>query len=919
MVTRPNKVFSADYFTRELETSRYFLADSNLGAYWITGDTRFGVHAGAAVDADHFKRLFEGIDENGNSLLLKDSGIKRRVAAYELSVAASKSVSAVWALASLHERKAIEQAFAKSLVVVADHLGRNAFTRLGANGVNFVAVQPNVAAFVQPDTRPVLQADGVVAVQPQLHAHLVVPNLIAIQPENFNSLRERERAPYSQTKDESIPLRYLTRSLDGHPLFHGAKSWGALQHLSLATELQKLGYSIGNIGKNGTFEIISPSHESAADTRLRAFWSSRRAEIEQVLSESGLTTAEAPALAAKVAVSTRRAKLPTSDDAFARWRQEAERLGIDVAHYAENRRDLEMVLPGFREAEIAGRLADIPEILTEFEATFTHHDLYREIAASLVGTGAEVSRVDQEANRLIETGAIRQIGTTDRERIFSTPEMIRLEREVVEMSTRLAARPWHGIDEHAVRDQCAANDLSAEQTAAVMTVTEPQSIGFIEGRAGTGKTTSLKALCTALNPNFRIIATSISWRTAKMFETELSDPGAGVRVEARALDSWLALARANARFCDSNTLLLVDESSQVGVRSMHALLSEVERTGARVQFIGDRAQTIAVSAGGGIELAARAVEAAEISKVVRQTDPQLRAIVEQLAKGDIASAIEAIAERSCFIEAAGTTETVKTAVDTLFTHRDDAPHQKHLLICKSNAMRLALDSEVRRRLRAEGVLKGDDVTIDASTPSGRKYRLSLAEGDKIRFGVRSAIGEAGVINGTTGTVRTVLAETDGHAFIRAEIDGHEIAFSTRDVVDGSGGVRLSTDYSSTIWSSQGLTSQTTVVVADASFDRRDCYVALSRARQRSVMVADFRAINFAIRADSGFERQSDDITPEERRQHLVRQMSRWRIKSSTLEFLPQPDLQSDTERRIRAEAQNQRRAAKLATEAEMSP
>lgn len=551
--TRPNKVFSAQYFTRELESSRYFLADSNLGAYWIAGDVRFGVTAGAAVDADHFKGLFEGLDESGRSLLLKDSGLKKRVAAYELSVAASKSVSAVWALASLPERRAIEQAFATSLAVVADHLSRNAFTRLGANGVNFVSVQPNVAVFVQPDTRPVLQADGVVAVQPQLHAHLVIPNLVAIDPDQLSLSRAQERTPYGEIQDGAIPLRYLTRSLDGHPLFHGAKSWGALQHLSFASELQKLGYGIGHIGKNGTFEVLSPSHESAADARLRAFWSARRTEIEQELSESGLTSAEAPALAAKVAVSTRRAKLATSEDIFARWREEAGRLGIDVAHYAANRRELDMLLPGFREAEIAARLADIPKRLTEFETTFTHHDLYREIAAALVGTGVDAARVDEEVSRLIETGAIRQIGATDRERIFSTPEMIRLECEVVEMSTRLAARPWHAIDPDALREQCAAWNLSAEQAAAVMTVTEGGSIDFIEGRAGTGKTTSLKALCTALHPKFRIIATSISWRTAKMLEAELSEAAAGVRVEARALDSWLALARANARFSDFKT------------------------------------------------------------------------------------------------------------------------------------------------------------------------------------------------------------------------------------------------------------------------------------------------------------------------------------------------------------------------------
>jgi hypothetical protein len=46
-----------------------------------------------------------------------------------------------------------------------------------------------------------------------------------------------------------------------------------------------------------------------------------------------------------------------------------------------------------------------------------------------------------------------------------------------------------------------------------------------------------------------------------------------------------------------------------------------------------------------------------------------------------------------------------------------APEKSHLLICKSNATRLALDAEVRRRLRDHGVLTGDNVAIDASTAS----------------------------------------------------------------------------------------------------------------------------------------------------------------------------------------------------------
>ncbi|EKS28409.1 conjugal transfer relaxase TraA [Afipia felis] len=915
MVTRPNKVFSATYFTQELESARYFLADSNLSAFWLTGDARFGVQAGAALNPTHFERLFEGRDESGQSLLLQNTGLRKRISAYELSVGVSKSVSAAWALASPQDRAAIEQAFCKSLNAVSDHVCRNSFTRLGHNGKVFTPVQPNIACFIQPDTRPVLQADGAVAIQPQLHAHLILPNLVAIQPHEL-TLSERNRAPHAQGDTGKIPLRYLTRSLDGQPLYHGAKSWGAIQHLACATELQKLGYCIGDIGPNGTFEIVPPSHERDADERLRHFWSARRKEIENELSEAGLTTAESPELAARAAVKTRRAKVATSEDTFARWRREAETLGVNVERYTEYRRELEMPSPTLHDSAIAIRMADIPRRLTEFEATFDHHDLIREVASALIGTGVEVSRVDEEIAKLSESGAIVEIGRTERERIFSTQEMIHLEREVVEASGRLAIKPWHPIDRARLVDFCLSANLSDEQTAAVLGVANRRSIDFIEGRAGTGKTTTLQPLCRALEKNFRIIATGVSWRTARMLEDELSGPDPRSHVEARALDSWLALDKAGGHFCDGRTLLLVDESSQIGVRAMHNLLTEVERSGACALFLGDRAQTLAVSAGSGIELVARTVEAAEISKVVRQSDPQLRLVVEQLARGDVVTALETMADRDCIIEADGQAATVKTAVDNLFARRAATPEKSHLLICKSNAMRLALDSEVRRRLRAEGLLTGEDVRIDAVTPSGRAYRLSLAKGDRIRFGIRCDISDHRVINGTIGKISDIVAEEDGHALIAADVDGHELLFSSREVVDDRGRIRLATDYASTIWSSQGLTSHSATIVTDAAFDRRDIYVALSRAKQQSTLCVDSRALNFAIRAETGFDRSAEDITVEERREHLVRQMSRWRTKTSTLDFVSDRSALESKEHLRDGRAATSRRARGLQAEAE---
>ena len=277
-----------------------------------------------------------------------------------------------------------------------------------------------------------------------------------------------------------------------------------------------------------------------------------------------------------------------------------------------------------------------------------------------------------------------------------------------------------------------------------------------------------------------------------------------------------------------------------------------------------------------------------------------------------------MADRGCVVEASGPAATVKAAVNIFFEQRAAAPQDSHLLICKSNATRLALDAEVRRRLRAENVLTGDDVSVNASTPSGRAYRLALAKGDRIRFGIRCKVGELDVINGTTAVVKDVVAEEDGHALITAKIKGREVVFSSRDVTDDKCRVRLSTDYAITIWSSQGLTSRTATIVADGGFDSRDCYVAFSRAKEQSFVCWDSRALNFAVRAETGFERLTENISVEERREHLVGQMSRWRTKSSTLDFIFDAAWLSTNDFDLKAGIAARRHASGLSADAEMS-
>lgn len=853
MVTRPNKVYSAEYFTREVEGARYYMAAKNLEAVWLFGDLRLGIARGTGVEAKALAALFAAQDASGATLLHNTGGVAKRVAALELSVGAPKTVSMVWALGTESQRADVETAFFRSLQAVADQVEQNTFARLGRGGATLVAVKPTIAAFMQPDTRPVQLPDGTLGIQPQLHAHLVIPNCVSCP-------------------DGKV------RSLDATPLYRGAKSWGALQHLVLATELQTLGYQIGEIGENGTFEIVAPPAEREADRSLRSFWSQRRGAVVAKLAAVGLTTREAPALAAKAAVATRRKKVSETRDVFKRWREEAVTHGVATERYVKDRQTAAALSVERREAMIAERLAAIPARLTEHEATFCHHDLLREVASALVGTGADAARVEVEIARLRNTQAIVALGETQRERMFTTPEMRRIERDVLASAQRLSQRPWRSIDERRLAANCRAAGLSVEQTQAATAITSGRALTFLEGRAGTGKTTLLRPVCRAFAPEVRVIGAATAWRTAKLLTEELG-------IESKALDKWLADARAGQRFLDRSTVVLVDEASQIGLRAMDALLREVESSGAAIVVLGDRGQTLPVAAGFGLDVVARATAPALVSRVVRQRNTTLRLVVEGLARGEVKLAVETLFNEGAIHEASGFKAAVVDAVDRWMGSDRSLPSRDTLLIARTNTNRFALDAEVRARLRESGQLTGPEVVVNAVTASGNPYKLILATGDRIRFGVRADIGD-GVINGTTGTIQAITPQNNGHARVAAVVEGRKVDFSTRDVVDRSGHVRLGTDYATTVFSAQGLTCDRAVILADLGYDRRDLYVAVSRAREGVDLVVDSEPITLGIRAEEGFVRSDDKIAVSERADYLAARMSRAHVKTSTLDLLP---------------------------------
>lgn len=845
----------ATYYARDY----YHGGEQQIAATWFARGSQFGLTHGSAVDIERFAQLHAGLDANGRRLLTTRG---RTVEGVDFTFSPSKSVSLAYALTTDQVlRQAILDAHLTGVHRALEVLEEEAtYARRGRDGLERQRVKVTGALFTHDTARPAPHLDGSVFSDPQVHTHSVLFNL---------ALRDDSTIGCIDTR-----LGQVKTCL------------GSIHAAHTAYELRKLGFRIQEIGKHGTFEV-------GFDSEVRSFFSGRRNQIEDELAESGQDSASAPAVAAAAALSTRRGKQrDDGTDRFELWQSKAAELGLVPELCVENLR----MAPNFdrsgRDEAFEAALAKIPELLTEHEATFSRTDVIRAVATAHVGTSADPAHLMQRVDQLIASGRIVEIRKDQlKEPVYSTPEMVRLERETIDLAGHLANLHWRGPDLAALKCKAVAAGLSSDQLAAVNRIAEGRALSLLEGKAGTAKTYSLKPLVAQLKEDgHRVIAAAASWRTAEMLSQEL-------QVEARAIDSWLAIARTGGRFLDPTTVLIVDEVGLLGAKATHAILKEASRdtatcertsggliTGqAKLVLSGDSSQLKPIAASAGIELVRFATEGAVLQKVVRQRDPKMRRAVEHLAHRRVDAALKILEAQDCIVETEDHKSTIGIAVDRWFAAQRERPDKDHLLIARSNATVRGLNAEIRRRLRATGQIEGQDVSVTASSASGDPYVLRLAVGDRIRFGRRADLSGHWIINGTCARIERVQPEGRHHANITAHIGRRRISFSTTAIADEHGHARLSHDYATTVYQAQGLTAESCTAVIDPRYDRNSLYVAASRARGSVSLVIDLSEIDTHVKAGRPRETRRRDVTTEERRATLLKSLSRESIKTSTIE------------------------------------
>jgi conjugative relaxase-like TrwC/TraI family protein len=663
--------------------------------YWKQGDeikgewhgklaADYGLHD--AVEAKDFAQLSEGRHpETGEQLVRhrkvqeyeSESGktvapVEHR-AGWDATFSAPKSVS-LTALVGGDDR--VRQAHREAVNVALDELERYTQARIGGNHAAQTTGRFIAAKFEHDTARPV---DGYAA--PQLHTHAVIFNL-------------------AQLDDGS------TRALQPRALFESQQFATAVYQSQLTYQLRNLGYEIES-GRSGAPEIKGYSREYLDAS------SPRRQQIEEALTRSGRSGAEAAEIAAHNTRDKKAAHTP--DEVMAAHRQLAAEYGNQARRVVQKARERALGL-GQSEARIPDASARAQEAVSyardrniEREAVTDERALFRDALRRGMGD-LTYSQVRANFDRRVAAGEFQSVPTEKHVtgRQFTTQEAIRAERDVL-------ARMQRGQDRTPeIMPKTQASELAdtrpqlnaAQRGAIEQVLSSRDQIQGLQGLAGTGKTTTLEAIRHGAERNgYSVEGFAPTSRAAR----QLREAG----VPADTLQGFLARGgqRRSAEDPPTRHFYMVDESSLASTKQMRDFLARIGPQD-KVLLVGDTRQHQGVDAGKPFEdLQQAGMRTAQLDQIIRQKEPGLLQAVEHLSSNETAAGVALLHQQGRITEITDPQQRMEA-----IARQYAANPNSTIIVSPDNASRLALNQAVRQELQTAGLVAATEHSFRVLAP-----------------------------------------------------------------------------------------------------------------------------------------------------------------------------------------------------------
>lgn len=839
--------------------------------------------------------LSEGHHPAKGAPLVKGAG-RSHVMGADLTFSCPKDVSVLFAGADAKLQADIVRAMHGSVKEALGYAQSIAITRHGKGGaIKQLAKSVVASVYTHFASR---------ALDPQLHAHAFLFNVGQRQDGSWSALEHKSQ-------------------------FEHQKATGILFRVALAHRLGTLGFQI--TASDGLFTVdgISQAQREALSKRSR--------ELQEAIDAGGMGNDAASKKAAALATRSRKDEPPLKD-LIAKFSDDAKNLGLTPS-----------VIAGLRgngkTHDFALDQQALVDRLTISNSVFSKQDVLRAICTQAMGQWS-AGQCLEELERLIKSPLLVHLAQTDTlTQVYTSKKMLTLESDI---SLRVElGKNSKGHQIEATRVDAAFDALQNELTAKVgvkVNLDEQRAAAhhicyqtgthaFVEGWAGTGKTTLLKAVGDVFRcEGYGLVGTALSASAALNLERETD-------IRSSTLAGLLLSIENGSMKLGPKTVVVLDEAGLVNSELFGLLQKQVVSAGAKLVAIGDPKQLQPIEAGGIFKSLITKHGAVQVSRIQRQKtdispllkylesqgaksipgvvkerakaiwalpedarlraiealaslDPKvaraidrwrarfdhqwLRAAVQSFATGQAQEALQTMEEHGCLHLISDKESAQDALISDWSTHK--ASLADKAIIAATRADVAALNAKARSALVAQGVVLDANgmetfVKLRDETEELRRF----APGDRMVFTKNDRT--LGLVNGLLGTVQSIHQKADGPHVVVA-----------LDDVNASGQRLISVPvsfgyfdhaYCLTNHKAQGKTVDTAFVFVDPRFaDREWSYVAASRSKHGTHLYVDESTLT-PLNVEAHHQQEAPVKSPLEA---LASFMSRSRAKGTTLDY-----------------------------------
>lgn len=858
----------------------------------------------AVAEAEQVERLAKGFHPVTGVPLVKGAG-DGHVMGLDMTFSAPKDFSAVFAGADGTTRDALIDCLQNAARSALGFAESAAVSRHGHGGrVKQLAEAAAAACYTHFASR---------ALDPQLHVHAFM----------FNVGKRQGVEEWS--------------ALEHRPQFERKMATGILFRVELAHRLREMGFEVVANGPYFTIGGVTENQRDSLSTRSR--------EIAQYMQEAGMEGLDARSSEIAALNSRSTKNEPPLPELLTRFQTAAGELGITSASVEAMRSHAQVAESEFKVDHQA-----VLDALMESESCATAQEALVEICERAMGRWSAAECL-AELGRFMAFDQVVQLGATEHlTQVFTSKATKEMEADISLKARAGVSDRSHRINKSAVDREFDALEadlrarlgvavsLSQQRAAALHIACETGRHAFVEGWAGTGKTTMLRAVGKAYAAGgLQVLGCCQSAAAAQNLARETGIP-------SRTIASLLLSLREERLHLNSKTVLVLDEAGMVGSKEFGLLQQEVLAAGAKLVCVGDPKQLQPIGAGGMFASLMREIGKAEISNIQRQRtdfepllawlserslksgggvtpaqvealrsapeDARLQAIdalcskdaklarafgrwqsrfdfewmrqaVEMFAKGEALPALSLLDSKGRLKLLPSPGQALDAMVEAWAA--DKTPLASKTMIAATRAEVAELNEMARARLVCSGFVNeaaGVDAEIIHRDETRAKKRF--APGDRIVFTMNDR--DLGVSNGVSGDILSI--EGGRAPILRVALDDANARGEQVVEIPATFG-RFDLAYCLTNHKSQGRTFDSAYVLANPSMaDREWTYVAASRSRFATTLFVNASALGLV---DPEAHKSGKPARAGRKAviEALSTRMRRSRAKGTTLDFGPE--------------------------------